>query len=304
MLERLLPFSLLLCAAAGCRETPPPEAPRPTAAKPSGALPSEAAPSSVAPREVPSAAAGSVIPESLGEATLEQAEALERANEAIARGDLPRGREALQVVISGPPSAARTSALMAMAFSYESSDPAQATRWYEQLVDAAPTVPEVWFAVGRHRGAQEDHAGSISAFEQALRLSPDLLPVYPLLGAQLLQQKKRTELAELMAVYEMRLKALVDRVKSAEEPLESRMHVLELFALLDDERGQETLIELLKDPLAEIRVAAASALAELGEPEGLEAIAKATVAEQDAVARQLLTHTLQRARRRVEQSTP
>lgn len=275
------------------------------AASASGEAPASAASGPTSgPASVPGSAAEAQPAAHLGEATLDQAQALERANAALDQGDVRAAVQALEEVVAGPPSAARTSALLALAHTLESTDPAAAGRWYGRLLAEAPDVPEAHFAAGRFRAGHDDVKGAMAAFRDALTLQPDLLPVYPLLGALLVQSGAKDEAAALYLTYERRLEALTLRVQGATTPMGEKLPVIELFGLLDDERAQTALTALLEDPLPEIRVAAASALAEAGEPESLSAIAKAAVAEKDGVARQLLTQVLARARRRVAEAPP
>jgi Flp pilus assembly protein TadD len=243
-------------------------------------------------------------PAHLGDPTLDQALALDRANAAFKQGDVPTAVRALEEVVAGPPSAARTSALMSLANTLEATDPAAAGRWYVRLLAEAPDVPEAHFAAGRFRAVQDDVKGAMAAFREALRLQGDLLPVYPLLGALLVQTGAKDEAAQLFLTYERRLEALSKRVKASATPLGEKLPVIELFGLVDDERSQAVLTELLKDPLPEVRVASASALAQSGEPEHLVTISEAAVAERDGVARQLLTQILMQFRSRVAEAPP
>jgi tetratricopeptide (TPR) repeat protein len=282
---RRLSLALLLLAAAGCKERPAPAAPPPVDAAPPP--PVDAA----APRP-------DLGPPALAPDTAAQLEALERGNAALAERDFAGALPHFLRAVQGPPSGAAVSALLAAVEALEALDRApEAAELVERALRLAPAVPEVHFAAGRFFAGQVDHVRAVRHFERALALEPDLLPVYPLLGAVLVKAERPQDAAGTMTRYETRLSRLLKALRSPAETPDARRHaIVDLLALLDDERATEGLIAALRDPHPQVRMAAGGALADAPTAEAVVALSEAVVAETDGVARRVLTANLARAR--------
>ncbi|MEZ4473548.1 MAG: hypothetical protein R3F60_22720 [bacterium] len=92
-------------------------------------------------------------------------------------------------------------------------------------------------------GAKPQEA--IAAFREAIRLQPDFLPAYPLLSALLVSAGQRDVAAELLVDYERRLAARIRRVQTETASDAERLAIVDLLAVLVDERAEETLRGLL-----------------------------------------------------------
>lgn len=280
---------LLTCAAAalsGCKDRPAPAAPPPVV---------DAAPA--APRDA-AAPPPDQGPPALKPDTAAQLEALERGNAALAARDFAGALPHFLSASQGPPSGAAVSALLAAVEALEALDRApEATELVEKALRLAPAVPEVHLAAGRFFAGQVDHVRAVRHFERALALEPDLLPVYPLLGAVLVKADRPQDAANTMARYEARLNRLLQGLRAPTETPDARRHaIVDLLALLDDERATEGLIAALRDPHPQVRMAAGGALADAPTAEAVVALSEAAVAEQDGVARRVLAANLARAR--------
>ncbi|MCA9542080.1 MAG: HEAT repeat domain-containing protein [Myxococcales bacterium] len=287
----------LLLALAGalsaCRERPQPAAPSPTPV--AKAMPSE----KPAPAEVKPEAGDSA---GLPEATDAQREAFADAEAALARGDEHAALAAWLRASEGPASGLAISAQLAAAARLESENrPAEARALYDKLLEGpGAQMAEVQFTAARAFAAGGDSARAIEGFRAALKLEADFLPAYPLLGALLVQAGKTELAAPLMFEYEKRIDALRKRLADPTAQLGDRLAVIDVFALIEDERATAALIEALKSDEPHLRLSAGDALANDAAPEALKALAEATMAEADPINKRALAASLHRAKARVE----
>jgi tetratricopeptide (TPR) repeat protein len=299
-MRRLLAGLLLL----GCSKDAPAPATAPASAAPASAPASAAAgaPAGAAASDAPPSAPA---PGELPPGTEAQDARFEAAQAALAAGDEAAALPHLLAASEGPVTGTRISASLAAAdLLTRKNRPAEARALYEALLSAAGHLAEVQFTAGRFFAGQEEPDRAIEAFQAAVRVQPDFLPAYTLLGALMVQKGLKEEAAGVLLEYERRL---VDRLRQAEAPRSpeaERLATIDLLAVLVDERAEGTLRRLLADPSPAIRMAAAVAVADQEEPEALVALANALTAEHDYTARQVLKQALVRARERALRSAP
>lgn len=280
------------CALAACGRTEPP-APAPRAAAPVSKAASPA-PASEAPR-----------PDTLPEGTEAQQAEFEQGRALMTAGDTRGAVAHFLAATEGPVTGTQVSASLIAADMLVQSDRApEARALYDALLARAGHIAEVQFTAGRFFAGQEDAARAIEAFQQALRLQPEFLPAYPLLGALLVQTGRKDDAAQILLGYEQRLVLRLRQVVSPTSPEVERLATIDLLAVVMDERAEQTLRTLLADPSPQVRIAAASAVADQDEPEALVALAHALSAEKDFTARTVLKASLARARARATQGRP
>ncbi|MCB9548365.1 MAG: hypothetical protein H6706_21360 [Myxococcales bacterium] len=297
-------FSLVFLAAglSACRETPPARSPAaPASASPVTAGPVSAAPASAAPASAAPASEAAPLPPG----TEAQDAALAEGQTALAEGRPEAALRAFLAGSEGPVTGASVSAGLAAAALLEDQkrvDEAEAL--YLALQARAREVAEVQFVVGRFLAGRERTADAIAAFQAAIRLQPDFLPAYPLLSALLVGGGQRDVAAELLVDYERRLAARIRRVQTEGASDAERVAIVDLLAVLVDERAEEVLRGLLAAESPAVRMAAAGAVADQEEPAALVALAEALGRERDYTAQQVIRAALKRARDRAASTLP
>ncbi|MCB9541596.1 MAG: HEAT repeat domain-containing protein [Myxococcales bacterium] len=287
---------VMASAMSGCRS----KAPQP----PAGSAPVEARP---AQGETPGATGGQPAtpppPAPVDEGTAEQLQALERANAALDRDDEASALAEYTRAAAGPVTGAAISATLAAAELHDTRGrPAEARALYQRAVEIAPQMAEIRYAAGRFFAGLGESPLADVELREAIRLQPDFLPSYPALAGVLSQSGQPEAAAALLLAYEQRLQALTARLRDPARANADRIAVVDLFALLDDERATRALIDALADPSPHIRLAAADALTFDPDPEALIALARAVEAEADPIAKRALAASLRRAQATVEAS--
>lgn len=242
--------------------------------------------------------------DALDEGTAEQLLALKAANEALARNDQAVALAGFIEAFDGPTTGASISAGLAAAELHDAAGRvAEATAIYERLIGMAPDVAEIHFTAGRHFAAAGKSKRARAELERSIELEADFLPAYPLLGGVYAKTGKKKRAAELMLTYETRLKGLLDTLADPQVGAHRKVPIIDVFALVDDDRVTRGLIGAVADPSMHVRLAAADALTHDADPAALEAIARAALSERDAIARRALAASLKRAKARMEAST-
>lgn len=279
------------------------EAPGATGGQP--APPAPATGATPAPAPPPPGATGGppATPPPVDEGTAEQLQALERANAALDRGDEAAALAEYTRAAQGPVTGAAISATLAAAELHDTRGrPAEARALYQRAVEIAPQMAEIRYAAGRFFAGLGESPLADVELREAIRLQPDFLPSYPALAGVLAQSGQPDAAAALLLGYEQRLQALTTRLRDPARSDADRVAVIDLFALLDDDRATRALIDALADPSPHVRLAAADALTFDPDPEALVALARAVESEADPIAKRALAASLRRAQATVEAS--
>ena len=280
----------LLGLALGCDQAPPTQ-PAPASVASAKSAASVAAPKSDAPG-IPPGTPTVLKPGSEG-----QIEYFELGKEALDKGDEQTALKHFLRASDGPVSGASVSAALAAANLHELRDrPDQAKAIFVRMVALAPGVPELRFAAARFFAGQRDTGRAIEGFQATIRHQPEFLPAYPLLAALWMQAGKNDDATELLLTYETKLNAQLRRLKAAEVHPNDKRAIIDLLALVGDERATQGLITALEDASPEVRLTAAGALGDDGSAEALEALAKAMLAEQEPIVKQVMIAAARRAR--------
>ncbi len=284
--------------AAGCTSEPP-AAPAPASqAKAPATAP---APPSVV--EAPPSSPPDAGPPPLAPDTLEQMQALEGAKAALLAGRDGEARRLFLKASDGPVSGAAVSAGLAAAELLEAAgDAAGAEAVYARLRGGPGGLPEVHLAAGRFYERRNEIPKAIEALQAAVQGQPDLLPAYASLGVLLARAGRNDEAATALLQYESRLNDMLRVLRATKTDLDRRMAVVEVLAMVDDERVTKALIEALAAPEPDLRMFAAEALVDDDSPEALEALARAAQAEQHPLAKRVMFEALGRARDRARGS--
>lgn len=264
---------------------------------------SQAAPTG-APASAASTAPGSkapVIPPGtptpLGEGTDAQIEHFELGKQALDRGDEAGAIKHFEKASEGPVSGPSVSAALAAANLHELRDrPGQARAIFTRMVALAPGVPELRFAAARFFAGQGDRTRAIEGFRATIRHQPEFLPAYPLLAALWTQAGKNEDAAQLLLTYETKLNSQLRRLREGTTHGADKQAIIDLLAIMDDERATTALIQRLEDPDPAVRIAAAGVLGGDDSAEALTALAKAALAETDPIAKRVMIAALKRAR--------
>lgn len=240
----------------------------------------------------------------LDEGTPEQLLALKAGNEALMRGDSAQALVGFIEAFDGPTTGASISAGLAAAELHDQAGrTAEAGAVYDRLLQMAPEVAEIRFVVGRFQSASGQPKKAVEQLTKAIDLEPDFLPAYPMLGGILASTGAAGRSAELMLTYETRLKGLIDKLADPQVRDHRKVPIIDVMALVDDDRVSRALIAAVGSDSMHVRLAAAEALTHDADPAALEAIAKAALAERDPIARRALAASLKAAKKRFDEST-
>ncbi len=275
-------------AAAESKSPAPPEKPQP-----SGPTDRAAAPANPEPVAKPAPP--------LSDGTPDQLLALKAGNEALARQDSAAALSSFIEAFDGPTTGASISAGLAAAELHaQAGRDAEAGAFYGRLLQMAPDIAEIRFTAGRFYSGSGQAEKAVEELEKAIALQPDFLPAYPLLGGVLAATGAAGQSAELMLTYETRLKLLIDKLGDPGVAGASKVPIIDVLALIEDDRATRALIAAVAGNSVHARLAAADALSHDPDPAALEAISKAALAETDPIARRALTASLKAAKQRFD----
>lgn len=293
-MSRLLSLIVLAASLCGCDQAPAPSR-APASTAPISKSVSSATPASKAPASKAVIPPGT--PTELGPGTDGQIEYFELGKQALDKGDEATALKHFLRASDGPVSGASVSAALAAASLHEMRKrPDQARAIFVRMVALAPGVPELRFAAARFFAGERDTARAIEGFRATIRHQPEFLPAYPLLAALWMQAGKQDDATQLLLTYESKLNAQLRRLRDAQSAQGDKVAIIDLLALIEDERATEGMIRALKDAAPEVRIAAAGALGDDGSAEALKALAEALTAESDPIAKQVLIAATRRAR--------
>ncbi len=225
---------------------------------------------------------------------------MEEASEALNRGAEALALSHFLKAAQGPLGGVGISAALAAADLLEQQERnAEVVLLYEHLLKEAEPLPEIYFTAGRFFvGLGQEERGE-TLLERALKLDPDLLATYPLLAALKAAHGDQESAAVQLLEYEQRLNRVLMRFSAKQTSLEERLKILDLLATLEDERITQTLIQALKAPEGDLRIAVAAVLMDDRAPAALKALAEAVMAERDPLIKQILLQALKRGRDRM-----
>ena len=228
---------------------------------------------------------------SLPEGTPAQRRSLEAGKTLAFAGSCAEAEPYLEAAAAGALSGPKISALLVLGECYRATNRSQeAVALYERATRLAPAVPEVHAALGRMCLDIGQDGEAIRALGQALALEPRLLAVYLDLGRALVRRGRGAAAAELYLRYEQQLTTLART--ALDGSVQERRTAVDALGLVQDEMAQQVLARALQDEDEEVRVLAASALAEAPGPIAEAALRERLKGEPSAGVRVALRQAL------------
>lgn len=249
------------------------------------------------------AAPSAFAPTQLPEGTQEQQDKMNLARAAFLsdRYEIAEGLFA-ELAREEPVTGTTVSAAIALAQIFiETNRPQQALALLTEVREVAQDVPEVLLVIARVYRQLGQPAEALRTFDRVLLVQPNYIFVYTEM-AQIFYEEEDPERAQhLLLRYEQQIESLARALEDPEEfSEEERIYLVDIFAMVHDERGHQALIKALDDPSPEIRARAAQALGDLGVQEAQEALERLAVEDSSEyvrpVARQALLSLNQMAR--------
>ncbi|MGM0555451.1 MAG: tetratricopeptide repeat protein [Myxococcota bacterium] len=220
-------------------------------------------------------------PSALPEGTEAQLSLLTRAKSAFLSGRMDEAERLFeQLTETGPISGPRVSAYIALGQIYnESGRTEEAVALYEGLADKVEDVPEVQIVVARSLADQGETTKAIEAYRKLLNKQPDY--IFALIElAELYDKAGRDEKsAKTLYTYEQKIYSMAEQLGKEDSAVEQKLHVLDVFSMVSDDKAVDASVGALKDPNPAVRAKAAVVLEQMGAVEAVDILE--TVADKD-----------------------
>lgn len=198
--------------------------------------------------------------------TPEQVTLLEAAKSALDAGDNDRATAAFeQLANTGPISGARTTAAIALADIYtEQGKIDEAVALLSALQKKAPPHAELAYVLGRAQKAAGKREAAIFSYREALRHQPLLLQAHIEIGGMYGELGETDLAAKAFLDYETSVYRYAKILDDPAAHPTDKIKICDAFSFLPDDRAAESLLGALDDAHPDVRVAAATAVAEVG----------------------------------------
>lgn len=195
---------------------------------------------------------------SLHDATNEQIKQLDAAKKLFFAGDLAGAEKAFkELIATGPLSPEKVSAYVALGQIYRETDRQdEAVELFQKLTSVAPTIPEGHFMLGRAYADQSESTRAIKSYERAIQMQPDYLQAYVELGGIYNVAGRSEDAQNILFKYEKKVYELAGKLESADTPPEEKLHILDVFGFVDDDRVSAAVLKAILDPDPQVREAA------------------------------------------------
>jgi tetratricopeptide (TPR) repeat protein len=204
--------------------------------------------------------------ERLAEPTEEQEALLVQARTAFLRDQYEQAEAWFyELAHSEPVSGATVTATLALGQIYiETGRPEQALAFFDGLGEILDETPELLLVIARVYRDLGQPQQALQSYDRAFMARQEYLFILTEMAEILLELGEEDRAAQLLLHYEERLAQMAIALISPHQvPLYQRRFVVEIFAMLHDERAHDALTVALDDPEPEIRREAAHALGEL-----------------------------------------
>lgn len=181
---------------------------------------------------------------------------------------------------TGPLTGPRVSAYIALGQIYnETGRPEKAVELYEGLAEKVDDVPEVQIVVARSLAKQGETTKAIRAYRELLSKQPDY--IFALIElAELYDKAGRDEKsAKTLYKYEQKIYSMSEQLGAEETPPDKKLHVLDVFSMVSDDKAIDASVAALRDPSPAVRAKAAVVLEQMGAVEAVDILKK--VADED-----------------------
>jgi tetratricopeptide (TPR) repeat protein len=215
----------------------------------------------------------------LGEGSDKQRELMARAKKAFLTEQIGRA-EALFEELAGtePVSGPQVSGVIALAQIYNETDRAnEAIALYDSLADRVDEVAEIQLVIARAYDDLGESTRAINAYKRLLDIQPDYVFAWLELGKLYSGAGREEEATKALYTYEKRVYSLAKKLESADTKPAERIHILDVFSLVSDDRATEATVKALGADVPQIRQKAATTLGESGSAEAKKVLEYASI---------------------------
>ena len=215
----------------------------------------------------------------LGEGTDEQLALLTRAKKAWLTEDMERAETLFEKLAdTGPLSGSKVSGIIALADIYNETDrPKKALELYEGLAAEVEDLPEVQIVIARALADMGETSRAIGAYKKLLRAQPDYVFALIELGELYAKAGQDEKAAKSYYKYEQKVYKMADKLEKKETPPGDKLHILDVFSLVSDDRAAEATIAALGDEEPVVRRKAAVVLGQTGATDAIDLLEKVAV---------------------------
>lgn len=236
-------------------------------------------------------------PADLPEGTAEQKEQLMEGRKAFLNRDYQRATEVFEELAFQEPVTEDTiSAAVALAQIYiETGRSERALELFADLEEHIAEIPEVLFVLAGVYSELGHPRRAIHAYDRAYTLNRDYIFILPQMAELLVQQGEEEKAGQLLLRYEQRVYEFAEILESPARTSEGdRLYVLDILAMLHDERAHQALQAALEDPSTQIRGSAALALGDLAVSDAEEELRQLAVDDDEPSVRESARLALQK----------
>jgi tetratricopeptide (TPR) repeat protein len=229
--------------------------------------PAPAASPAALPFEAPDAARPDALrPVDFEPATTEQIALLAAGKKAGEAGDTPRAIQAFeQLATDGPVSGVRASGVIALADLHcDAGEASKGIAVLTQFEGRAPPLAELLYVLGRCHQIAGQREAAIFSYGEALRLQPLLLRAHIEMGGMYGELGEAELSGQTFLAYERAVYRYAGILEDPDAHPADKLKICEAFSYLPDDRAVRVLLIATNDSHADVRVAAAHALGEVG----------------------------------------
>ena len=228
----------------------------------------------------------------LGPGTDEQRVLLAKAKASMLTDDWESAeREFNRVIKTGEMSGPQVTAYIALAQIHRDNDePDKALELLAKLQEVE--LAEVQFVVARALTDSGESTKAMRAYEKTIKLQPDYLQAIVELAGLYAKAGKKDQAEKLFFDYEKKVYGYAKKLESMDTPPEERLHALEVFTFVDDDRANQAIVRALNDPEPKIRLEAVDLVRDMKLGAAKEKIALMESADPDLKVRMAAKETL------------
>jgi tetratricopeptide (TPR) repeat protein len=195
-------------------------------------------------------------------------------SEQMQQAEVLFGELAKTEPISGP----QISGVIALAQIYNETDRAEkAIALFDSLAGRVDDIAEVQLVIARAYADQNESTKAIKAYKKLLEIQPDYVFAWLELGKLYSGAGREEEATKALYTYEKRVYGLAKKLESSETAPAERIHILDIFSLVSDDRATEATVKVLGSKIPQIRQKAVTVLGETGASEAKEVLEHAAI---------------------------
>ncbi len=187
---------------------------------------------------------------------------------------------------TGPLSGPQVSGIIALAQIYNESDRSQkALALYDGLADKVDGIPEVQLVIARAYARQGESTRAIAAYKKLLKVQPDYVFAWTELGKLYAGAGRKDDASKAFYKYEQRVYSLAKKLESSDTPAADRLHILDVFSLVSDDRATQATVKALGAKSPDVREKAAVVLGETGAVEARKQLKDLSISDPNPAVR-------------------